>query len=109
MLFQELTSECDNTTQLYASGLEKKEIAAKKNRAVATINAQIQAAFKILKVRNRSELTLKYAERITGQEIKKRAIAVMFIAILLLDVSIDTHSAYRSQRLLRSRRYEQTY
>ncbi len=106
-VFQELTPECDYTTQLYASGYEKKEIAEIKSRAVSTINNQLQAAFEILGIRNGRELAIKLCERITGQEIRRQAIAVAFIAILLLDVSLDTHSVYRA-RTTRSRcRYEQ--
>ena len=90
-VFIELTPECDYTTQLYAMGYEKKEIAEMKNRAVSTINNQLQAAFEILGIRNGRELAVKLCERITGQEIRRQAIVVAFIAILLLDVSLDTH------------------
>ena len=107
-VFIELTPECDYTTQLYAMGYEKKEIAEMKNRAVSTINNQLQSSFPILKVRNGRELAIKLAERLTGQEIKKRAIAVAFIAILLLDVSLDTHSVYRARTIRTRYRNEQT-
>ena len=36
-VFEELTPECDKTAQLFAQGLEQKEIAEVKFRAIATI------------------------------------------------------------------------
>lgn len=36
-VFEELTPECDKTAQLFAVGLEQKEIAEVKFRAIATI------------------------------------------------------------------------
>lgn len=38
----ELTPECELTTQMYISGLEKEEIAEAKCRAFSTINNQLQ-------------------------------------------------------------------
>lgn len=107
-VFQELTPECDYTTQLYASGYEKKEIADMKCRAVSTVSNQLQTAFQTLGIRNGRELTLKFAERVTGQNIRRKAIASVFILILLLDLS-TMQSIYRIPRITRSRRYEQTY
>lgn len=63
-VFTELTTECDATAQLYANGYEKKEIASLKCRAIATINAQLQTAFKILNVKNGRELTMLMWKRI---------------------------------------------
>lgn len=47
----ELTQECELTAQMYISGLEKKEIASLKYKAVSTINNQLQEAFKKLNVK----------------------------------------------------------
>lgn len=73
-VFTELTPEVDVTAQMYAKGKEKKEIAAKKFRELCTINNQIMRAYEILKVRNRSELSLMYAKRIA---IKKARLIVI--------------------------------
>lgn len=73
-VFTELTPEVDVTTQMYAKGKEKKEIAAKKFRELCTINNQIMRAYEVLKVRNRSELSLMYAKRIA---IKKARLIVI--------------------------------
>lgn len=63
-LFTELTPEVDFTNQLYATGLEKQEIADKKIKAWSTINNQIMKGFEVLGIRNRSELSILYARRI---------------------------------------------
>lgn len=55
-LFIELTPECEVTAIMYARGLEKREIAKKKCRALSTISNQIQRVFEILGVRNGREL-----------------------------------------------------
>ncbi len=47
----ELTQECELTAQMYISGLEKKEIASLKYKAVSTINNQLQEAFQKLNVK----------------------------------------------------------
>lgn len=57
-VFEELTPECDKTAQLFAVGLEQKEIAEVKFRALATIKKQIYTAMDILKVRNGRELSI---------------------------------------------------
>ena len=65
-VFTELTPECEITARLYAQGMEKKEIAELKCRAVSTISNQLQKAFEILKVRNGRELAMMLYERLTG-------------------------------------------
>jgi DNA-binding NarL/FixJ family response regulator len=89
-LFIELTPEVDYTSQMYAKGLEKKEIANLKCRAIVTINNQIQKAFEVLEVRNGRELSILYAERIT-----KSIIAIFLLAILSVDIYYETTSIYR--------------
>ena len=49
-VFEELTPECDKTAQMFAQGLEQKEIAEVKFRAIATIKKQIYTAMEILDV-----------------------------------------------------------
>lgn len=65
-ILKELTPECEITARLYAQGLEKKEIADIKCRAVSTVNNQLQRAFEVLKIRNGRELATMIYERITG-------------------------------------------
>ena len=62
----ELTPECEITARLYAQGMEKKEIADLKCRAISTVANQLQKAFEVLKVRNGRELATLLHERLTG-------------------------------------------
>lgn len=62
----ECTPEEEITARLYAQGMEKKEIAFLKCRAISTINNQLQAAFEKLKVKNGRELATKLYERLSG-------------------------------------------
>ncbi len=90
-VFNELTPECDTTAQLYAHGYEKKEIADMKCRAIATINAQLQTAFRVLHVKNGRELTMLMWKRIMefhfsmGYDAKARSIiAVCMLCVFTL-------------------------
>lgn len=109
-VFEELTPEVDFTAQLYGVGKEKQEVADIKFRALATINNQIMTAFEVLGVRNRSELTLKLAERLSGKQIKQMIIASCLLFIIGFDVYYETSSLYRKgevaeiSRLRRTRR-----
>ena len=62
----ELTPECEITARLYAQGMEKKEIADLKCRAISTVANQLQKAFEVLNVRNGRELATLLHERLTG-------------------------------------------
>lgn len=106
-VFTELTPEVDYTAQLYGVGKEKQEVADMKFRALATINNQIMTAFEILGIRNRSELTLKLAERISGKQIKQMVIASCLLLIIGFDIYYETSSFYRRGEIvetLRARR-----
>lgn len=101
-IFTELTPECDITAQMYASGYEKKEIAGIKNRAVSTINNQLQTAFEILGVRNGRELAIKLAERVSGIRVTLDFTPAMRSAVaccLLLILILDNHFEMRRQRI----------
>ncbi len=120
-LFTELTPEVDYTAQMYAKGDEKQEIANKKIKAFCTINNQIMKAYEVLRVRNRSELTLAYARRLgikkareivhkvqsNSTEIKqgiKKGLAVSFlIGILGFDMYYDTTSVFRTTKRVECR------
>ena len=97
-IFTELTTECDITTQLYASGYEKKEIADMKCRAVSTINNQLQRAFEVLGVRNGRELSLKLTERLSGIDFSA-AMRTSVACCLILLLSIDSHFEVYRQRV----------
>lgn len=92
-IFEELTVECGNTAEMFANGLEKKEIAAAKFRAFGTISTQLQKVYEVLGVRNRSELTKLYCKKL----IEKGLTALLMICLLFAP-------AYRITRRSRARR-----
>lgn len=65
-ILTELTPECEITARMYAQGLEKKEIASMKCRAISTVNNQLQKAFEILGIKNGRELATILYQRISG-------------------------------------------
>lgn len=94
-ILTELTPECELTTQMYISGLEKEEIAEIKCRASSTINNQLQKAFQILRVKNGRELCRKFYERLSGIEfsfdfspVVRASAAWVFILIFVIVRSI---------------------
>lgn len=107
-VFTELTPEVDYTAQLYGVGKEKQEVADMKFRALATINNQIMTAFEVLGIRNRSELTLKLAERISGKQIKQMIIASCLLLIIAFDIFHETSSLYRGIEIAEISRLRRT-
>lgn len=91
-VFHELTTECDITTQLYAYGYEKKEIAEMKFRASSTINNQLQTSFIILGVRNGRELARKFYSRLSslGVSVDYKPQVKSFISCCLLFLVITS-------------------
>ena len=111
----ELTPECELTTQMYISGLEKEEIAEAKCRAFSTINNQLQNAFKILQVKNGRELCKRFYERLSGVEftfdfspIVRSVIACSLFSISLYHEQSDMRKARRArvETIERTRRLE---
>ena len=97
-VFEELTPECDKTAQMFAQGLEQKEIAEVKFRAIATIKKQIYTAMEILDVRNGRELSIKYAERITGMAIEKGKSLLSILLLCCFLGGFQSNYAPRTQR-----------
>lgn len=61
-LFLTLSDREDEVAQMIGAGLEAKEVANICFRSVATIRNQMQSIYAKLKVRNRSELSVKMME-----------------------------------------------
>lgn len=101
-VFTELTPECDKTAQMFAAGLEKKEIASIKCRAISTIANQLQTAFEILCVRNGRELAIKLAERLTGINLDQMTRSIVAISLLLI-LFVDFQLEARRSKLKTSR------
>lgn len=100
----ELSKECEYTAQMYIAGLEKKEIADLKCKAVSTINNQLQKAFEILHVKNGRELCRKFYERVSGMEFTfdfSPATISLVTLCLLFVLIIDSH--FESVRMRRSK------
>ena len=104
-VFKELTPECDKTAQLFAQGYEKKEIAEIKCRSFYTINNQINTAFELLNVRNGRELTIKYAERLTGKSIidlserARKTLSVFLLCVFFVGMADHTTQDRRLRRM----------
>lgn len=103
----ELTPECELTTQMYISGLEKEEIAEIKCRASSTINNQLQKAFQVLNVKNGRQLCRKFYERISGIEftfdfspVVRASTAWVFIGIFSFSLFHEQDDMRRSRRTI---------
>lgn len=101
----ELTPECELTTQMYISGLEKEEIAEIKCRASSTINNQLQKAFQVLNVKNGRQLCRRFYERISGIEftfdfppVVRASTAWIFIGIFSFSLFHEQGDMRRSRR-----------
>ena len=110
-VFPELTLECECTTQLYAYGYEKKEIANMKCRAESTVNNQIQTAFPIVGVRNGRELAREFYKRLAAlgisMDYKPQFRSFLACGILcMFTASVLNYNRYRRPRRLRNIRVE---
>ena len=105
----ELTPECELTTQMYISGLEKEEIAEIKCRASSTINNQLQKSFQLLSImqsiKNGRQLCRRFYERISGIEftfdfspVVRASTAWIFIGIFSFSLFHEQGDMRRSRR-----------
>jgi DNA-binding CsgD family transcriptional regulator len=97
-VFVELSPRRDEIAQLYSCGFEKKEIANRLFRSVATVNTTIQRVFEELSVRNGRELTIKYAERLSGYDLKRGIISACLLIIFVLGTHYEANPFYRTRR-----------
>ena len=91
----ELTPECELTTQMYISGLEKEEIAEIKCRASSTINNQLQKAFQVLNVKNGRQLCRRFYE---FSPVVRASTAWIFIGIFSFSLFHEQGDMRRSRR-----------
>ena len=105
IVFNEFTKECDITAHMYASGLEKKEIAEKKFRAISTITNQLKTAYEKLNIRNGRELTMKFYERLSGIKVSldisdatRVVVASVLLMLFVIDMSVERQDMRRSRR-----------
>lgn len=102
-VFTELSPRRDEIAQLYGLGLERKEIASKIFRSETTVNTTIQRVFELLHVRNRSELSIKFAERISGYDFKRGIIAMCLLFLFVFDLSHNNSPLTRAKKRIEER------
>lgn len=86
-VFTELSERRDEVAQLYSMGLEKKEIAKKLFRSLATVSNTLQRVYEDLGVRNGRELSILYAERRSGVSLKRTIIAACLLALITFSMT----------------------
>lgn len=106
-VFSELSLSEDRMAQLYAIGFEKKEIASLLSNAYSTVVNTISKVYEKLNVRNRSELSVQFAERKYNIHLaldfspKFRQVVA---SILLILVITDIHQEIMQLRRVRNSR-----
>ena len=96
-VFTELSPRRDEVAQLYSLGNEKKEIATKLFRSLATVSNTLQRVYEDLGVRNGRELSILYAERRSGVNLKHTVIASCLLAIVLIGMTHEVNFYRRSK------------
>lgn len=96
-VFTELSPRRDEVAQLYSLGNEKKEIATKLFRSIATVSNTLQRVYEDLGVRNGRELSILYAERKSGVSLKHTIIASCFLAIILIGITHEVNFFRRTK------------
>lgn len=97
-VFYELSPRRDEVAQLYGCGLEKKEIATRLCRSLSTVTTTIQRVYEALGVRNGRELSIKLAERLAGQDIRRTIIASCLLLLMAFDAVHEVQTMYRRGR-----------
>lgn len=97
-VFYELSPRRDEVAQLYGCGLEKKEIATRLCRSLSTVTTTIQRVYEALGVRNGRELSIKLAERLAGQDIRRTIIASCMLLLMVFDAVHEVQTMYRRGR-----------
>lgn len=101
----ELNLEEEITAQMYISGMEKKEIADTKCRAISTVANQLQTVFRKMSVNNGRELCKRFYERVSGVTYTfdfgqgmRSAIACMLLGVFFLSMYQENDNMRRSRR-----------
>ena len=100
-LFDGLRAECDCVAQMYASGREKKEVAASRHKSPNTVNNQVQWAIEETECRNGRELAFKTACKIIEKLLKDMNVKII-IASFFLMLTIPTIFNQQDLRAVRS-------
>lgn len=113
-VFAELSDREDEIAQMYGAGLEVKEVAKILFRSAATVSNHMQSIYAKLKVRNRSELSIKMMERLGNMRfslelspVVKASVACFLLGIFFVSLHREQGDMRRSRRI-RIERIERT-
>lgn len=103
-LFLTLSDREDEVAQMIGAGLEAKEVANICFRSVATIRNQMQSIYAKLKVRNRSELSVKMMEAKFNVKLTMDFAPITRTVVACCLLCVFSFSSYHEQSIMRRSR-----
>ncbi len=103
-LFLTLSDREDEVAQMIGAGLEAKEVANICFRSVATIRNQMQSIYAKLKVRNRSELSVKMMEAKFNVKLTMDFAPITRTVVACCLLCVFSFSSYHGQSIMRRSR-----
>lgn len=103
-LFLTLSDREDEVAQMIVAGLEAKEVANICFRSVATIRNQMQSIYAKLKVRNRSELSVKMMEAKFNVKLTMDFAPITRTVVACCLLCVFSFSSYHEQSIMRRSR-----
>ena len=103
-LFLTLSDREDEVAQMIGVGLEAKEVANICFRSVATIRNQMQSIYAKLKVRNRSELSVKMMEAKFNVKLTMDFAPITRTVVACCLLCVFSFSSYHEQSIMRRSR-----
>lgn len=103
-LFLSLSDREDEVAQMIGAGLEAKEVANICFRSVATIRNQMQSIYAKLKVRNRSELSIKMMEAKFNVKLTMDFTPITRTVVACCLLCVFSFSSYHEQSIMRRSR-----
>ena len=103
-LFLTLSDREDEVAQMIGAGLEAKEVANICFRSVATIRNQMQSIYAKLKVRNRSELSVKMMEAKFNVKLTMDVAPITRTVVACCLLCVFSFSSYHEQSIMRRSR-----
>ena len=103
-LFFTLSDREDEVAQMIGAGLEAKEVANICFRSVATIRNQMQSIYAKLKVRNRSELSVKMMEAKFNVKLTMDFAPITRTVVACCLLCVFSFSSYHEQSIMRRSR-----
>lgn len=103
-LFLTLSDREDEAAQMIGAGLEAKEVANICFRSVATIRNQMQSIYAKLKVRNRSELSVKMMEAKFNVKLTMDFAPITRTVVACCLLCVFSFSSYHEQSIMRRSR-----